>query len=380
MTLVRALGLALLLLLVPAAEVRASCAAPPPGYVPPPPRVVLDAVALSGDETAEGWLGSPVRLAVLAYRKGTGPRVVRVRSAHQVFLGRLLGWTTAFPGFRAGDVVRLRLDQTPRGLLSVGTCDDSVRPGPRRLLRRVAATAAGPSRAEARAGARAVRCLRLDGRSRCTIGRHAVLAQRVRGGETAVAAWARGLRRMEVSVGGGPPLVATASATRPALVRLRREYQPYDVRVRLVHADGFTQVRRGDALDRTFAADPSSPTRWTAFSRRSGRGACAVADHLVAPSAPRLVTCRRQTGRGFFAVHGPDAHAPRVVVYGIAAPVVTQLTLISPSGEQPLAPARRGGAFLAVLPEATDVSGLSLRANYADGSTATFAGARSGSF
>lgn len=346
-----ALGIALLA--PPAAG--ASCAV---GFEPEPPaRVVFDAVVLSGTRLSDGrGLAGKVKLAVLAYRRGSGPRIVRTRAAAQLFLGRTVGLMSETPEWHPGQVVRIEQDRPPRGLQWYSVCGE-VQTAPRGLMRPVAR--AGD--VVARAGRGGVLCVHVGRLAECTVRRRAALTFSARGGETVIAAWGPALRRLEA---GGQ--VAAASAESPAVLRLPGELTPEDVRVRLTYADGSGELRQGGASRRAHDGG------WVAYRGRSRDRECAA---VGGPEGAFGYRCLRLPGRGFFAVERPSATSP-LVAFGLARSEVTELTVDA----RPVVRARVGGAFLAVLPAETDARAVVLRATYADGSVAEFSGRPSGRF
>ncbi len=405
---------AVVALALPAPAAALSCAAPPPGAPSAfeAADVVFDGIALSGKSDNFGALDSPARVLVTRYLKGGGPRIRRVRTGVQVgplLVGEIAGDFNP----SVGDAVRVYGRRTgpsgpfgvPRGVLFAGLCDRSrYGPGdrlydriPGTFRRAAVATGARPWVAFAQRGPHGLRCLRTYRAVRRRPHTHPTDCERLRpgaalvsvgfdpnggqgGAETAVAAWAPGLREIEVTAIGERARVVPGPA---ALTVLPGRFDDYEVRIKLTFDDGRVRFSHGDAPLRAFAPDPAGDLGWWAISDDSEGRSCVAADQLPArtPDAPNAYgayACGDTAARGYFLAARQVRHEPReegerpapfrTVVLGRVEAGVRALAVTGPDGvAHELAFARRGGAVLAVLPAGVRARELTVTATYADG-------------
>lgn len=407
-TAVGALGL-------PAPAAALSCAAPASGAPSPleASDVAFDGIVLSGRKDFAGAADSPARVLVTRYLKGGGPRIRRVRTG--VDVGALLvGVVGGDFTPHIGDAVRVygtrqrpgRSFGLPPGTLFAGGCDGSGSGSADRLLDRVPGTfvratagaGATPWAAVAERGPHGLRCLRARQAVRRGPQAHLADCRIVRAGsalvvvggrpfysgfsdETAVAAWAPGLERVEVSAPGQPTRVLTGPT---ALTVLPGRYEDYEVRLRMTFADGHVRYSHGDAPLRAFAPDPAGDRTWWAVPDDSDGRSCVAADQVPdrGPGSPRVTfgayACGDTRARGYFLAarqveqepreEGERATPFRTVVLGRVECGVRALTVTGRDGvAHELAFARRRGAVLAVLPAGVRARDLTVTATYADG-------------
>ena len=371
--------------------------------------VVFDGIVLSGVNSL-GAADSPARVLVTRYVKGGGARVRRVRTAVEV---RPLFVRSVAGDFSPdiGDAVRVygshrppvRGFRLPPGTLFAGACEGSYSTPGARLLdhvdgtsrRAAASTGTRPWVASAQRGPHGLRCLRARRRARrglvsdladCRILRAGSALVTVGGSpfvenETAVAAWAPGLQRVEVSAPGQPTRILAGPA---ALTVLPARYADYEVRLRLTFADGNVRYSRGDAPLRAFAPDPGGDRTWWAVPDDSEGGSCVAAGQVPArareetPQAFGASACGDTSSRGYLLKADEVEREPRekgtprtpfrTVVLGRVETRVRALAVTGPDGvARELAFARRGGAVLTVLPAGVPARELTVTATYADG-------------
>ena len=354
--------------------------------------VVLEGIALSGERTPGGALSATARVLVTRYRRGTGPRVVRVATSTVLYRFGVIGEIGGGFSPAVGDAVRVTGDRVQRlrhsltgALLERGTilpdlCFGTGTFSPRRLLtaRPGRATSDGWS-AVAQRGTHGLECVRyappgathfdecerLSARRPVGVGTAIDLGGAARPPSTGVVAYGPGLRSLEARVGDE---VRTATPPRPgapAVVAFPGRVERYDIRIRTTSTAG-ERVRTGDRSTRVFADDPGGLPAWGAGSADDPGGERCAFFSATTPRYPRAVLdgdagelCRRApAGASLVGVEraGCSAQCPpevrdvvRTVVFGRAGRRVTRVTLDGPGGTRDLPLARRGGAFLAVL-------------------------------
>ena len=117
-----AIGAVTTALLVGATTARASCIFQTPAELRARADVIFDGVALDRP-TASGVQ----RFTVARYRKGRGPRIVRVQTGHRVFADGSGSTTSVSIVVRKGQRWRIFAQGSPRKILRTSVCDGSRR-------------------------------------------------------------------------------------------------------------------------------------------------------------------------------------------------------------------------------------------------------------
>ena len=414
----RALALAALLALVPAARAEAlSCGAPARPYSETAD-VVFDGVLLSGPrEEPLGRLASPARMHVFRYLKGRGPRVVEIGTDVPLLTPGddvgVFSWGPAMFEPHPGEVYRVYGD-TPagagrsagRGVLTPHACGGTYERRIGSFLRgvrgsRVAERDPGGRRwaAELLRGAGGVRCVRVHPGpaadhiecERFDRFRPVVAAVVPAGGDTwatALVVARPGLETITVE-GSFGRIERAAGPAGVALVVLPGYFERTDLTVTARFAGGGT--RRVLGLGRVVVPHPHQPERsWGfAFARvhpPTPTVCIAFAERPQRPPPSTVLTAPRhgECGNGdygFFAVRyvyrHPDGRRAKdsTVVFGMGR-WASSVTIAGPDGERVM-PTGPGGIFAAVYPPDVGHEDLTVSFDlYGVGEDATFRGRR----
>ena len=371
---------------------------PPDPYENHP--LVFEGVALSGPSAPRFGLGSPARMLVLRWIRGTGPRVVRVKTAADLgvgpFYGHMPGYFSPLPGTTA----RIFAGRARGSVIRPNPCVfGDERPGPRSPLRTVPAAttriAAGEHAWTARAvrGPRGLHCVlthpaggrvqRECERRRALMAVHHEDARGRRVSSTAVTVAGPGIAEARLTTPDGTTVLRRTTPLRPLLAVLDGRVDPSEVRARLTMIDGTVQYLQAVGYPTLPAPDPEGGRAWYSMIERQRDGAC-VGVHRVAPrhEAPPeealavedSALCRRFGRKRFF--HAVSAARPyhepgapvipvpqRTVVFGAAAPPIKAILVRDPGGVRRLTPGR-GGQFVAIYPASVSRDDITVTAQH----------------
>lgn len=408
-----------------------SCLAPsgpvPSAFATHP--VVIEGVALSGPATElHGELGSPARFFVTRWRRGSGPRVVRVATAVQLGVGPVFGHLAGYFSPRAGTVARLFADRVRGGVVRPNPCVFGDQGGPvGRVLRDVAGSqlrvgpAGRPWRARVQRGPAGLHCVVLHpegrhtgGGKECDAGRP-LLAVRQEGRydrasgrptgawSTAIVLAGPGVAAAELRTPDGPLVVRPRRAGDAMLVVLGGRVDPAEVRARVAMVDGSVRWMQPVGYPSALTPDPEQGRPWRSridtgpgvslFGRSESR-TCVGIDQLppragdVLPGLEGDVACARDLRATpyFFAARAlapwqepgqPPPPPARTAVFGAAAPSVAAIIVRDPSGGERRLTRGRGGQFATVYPASVAPRDLVLEVVFADGTSVIHRG-RSG--
>lgn len=417
-----AAALALVLgLLASPAPATASCASSTPRQQLASASVVFEGLVLGGAARSREELPN-ARFHVIRYLKGRGPAVLLVRVGQEQPLDGGRAASSVDADVRPGQVWRIfatgrvRPSSGEAGL-ATSDCAGNVLLGSRRYFAPVpgsTVTARGRDGrsvwvATVQRGPAPVACLRLRrlafplGRGGVAIGcerlggpRAAMVEVVTRGtgadSSTAVAVVSPRATEVVLSSPDGPRRLRRSPTLRPAVFVFPGRLEPYRFGVRLSFAQGLRRFFDAGAGLRVAAADPTSDLGWVARAAvRRGltcagfrRQAPRFAD--PPPESTGFETCGDLRRQPFFVLVdsvtclacGGQAGMPvRTGVLGAVGPAVASLALRGPAGEVAIPMARRGRAFLAVLPPSTSSADLTLVIRFANGRVEELAGVTS---
>lgn len=411
-----ALLLALVLAAAPGAEPPAHALSCPvePGKPPPDPYathpVVVEGIPLSGPIVPRFGLGSPARMLVTRWIRGSGPLVVRVRTSVQLGVGPVYGHLPGYYAARPGSVARLFATRARDGTLHPNPCASGDRRrdprSPLHTIRESAVRAAAGERAwraVAQRGPFGLHCLVLHpigrhtgGHDECEVDRPLLTVQHEHREDedeiasTALAVAGRGIRGVELSTPDGPLALAPRGDGHPVLAVLAGRVDDAEIRARLTMVDGSVRLLRPVGFATELAVDPELRPPWRA-ALDPGRRTCVGVDQvpprhgdaetdLEVDGNPLCRSLRRLPY--FFAVRSARPQADttelrpvpeRTVLFGAAGPSVATITVRDASGERRLTPGR-GGQFLTVYPASTGAADLVVEVAFRDGRTVVHRG------
>ncbi len=368
---------------------------------------MVDGVLLSG-RTAAGSLINPARFAVVNYRRGRGPRALRIGTpARQLVygdLGQVLGVTRAL---LPGDAYRLYFRRRPssrRTAAYIGRdCGAERQVSRARALRRVRGTGvksgSGGMRWSARLqrGSGSLRCLDFGnpstGKAECGFLRRRRstlfgISRAIEPETTGIAVAARTLRSITVTRLTDRQQFRFRARRGVAVASLPGRPPEYALSVTAHYRGGGVKSFLGAASSVAQPGQTSYVTRFeSAYPSRPGSRDCAVLD------IPRLTfgqaiylpggACGdlRRTPAFFAVRHTSPADNENdydeTVVAGGFGPTVKRVAVLRRGAPQPVAVSSRGRVFMAQIPGNVPVRELTTSFTLADGTIRSYPGAAS---
>jgi hypothetical protein len=361
-------------------------------------RVVVDGVVLSGPTNLSFQRSEPARFLVTRWIRGSGPRVLRVKTGGLNFPAIDRGMVHLHFDAHAGQAMRLFSYRAYDGMLYPNVCAEGEDPPPRRAplstnprLATRAATAGGEFAWTARAsrGPFGLHCVRtaalgdpLTARDECDVGQpllavHHRSANAIAVESTAVTVAAPGVAEARLDTPDGPLTLRQRVPGRPLLAVLRGHVVAAQLRARVTMTDGSVRWLRPVGFPAEVWPDPQGGRPFYTVLQRTPSGACVEAAQLpdrydpnVRPLWVNISPWCGKFGRdGFFYEFtftslprpGPE-QALRKVVFGAAGSAIRTITIRHASGVRRIVPGR-GGQFATIYPEAVRERDLIVRAH-----------------
>jgi hypothetical protein len=361
-------------------------------------RVVVDGVVLSGPANPGFQRSEPARFLVTRWIRGSGPRVLRVKTGSLLVPAIDRGLVSLQFDAHAGQALRLFSYRAYDGLLIPDVCAEGEDPPPRRLpltsSARLTARAATPGdefawTARASRGPFGLHCVRtaavgdaLTARDECDAGQpilavHHRLSGPIAVESTAVTVAGPGVAGARLDTPDGPLPLRQRVPGRPLLAVLRGHVVAAQIRARLTMTDGSVRWLRPVGFPAEVWPDPQGGRPFYTLLQRRTNGACVDAaqlpdrydpnvDPLWVNISPRCDTFGRD---GFFYEFtftslprpGPE-QAQRKLVFGAADPAIRTITIRRGSGVRRIVPGL-GGQFAAIYPESVRERDLTIRAH-----------------
>ena len=361
-------------------------------------RVVVDGVVLSGPRSLGQRRSEPARFLVTRWIRGSGPRVLRVRTSGLNFPAIDRGRVRLDLDVRTGEALRLFSHRAHEGVLFPNPCAEGEKPPPRRAplraIPRLATRATAPDgelgwTARASRGPFGLHCVRTAAErdapaayddcdaARPILAVHHSLADPIAVESTAVVVAGPGIAEARLDTPDGPQTLRQRVPGRPLLAVLRGHVVAAQVRARLTMADGSLRWLRPVGFPAEVWPDPQGGRAFSTMLQRTPTGACVEAaqlpDRYDANARPLWINISQRCGElgpeglfyefTFTSLQRPGPEQPlRKVLFGAAGPAVRTITIRGPRGVRRIVPGL-GGQFAAIYPESVRERDLIVRAH-----------------